>query len=228
YGTPERLATGTDEMQAVFRVATGRPSHAFIFIHGGYWRRFAAADFAFVAAAAAAADATFYNVDYRLMPGARMAEVVDDAVRGVARAMEGVTHAVVVGHSAGGHLAAESVLRVPTPPAACISISGLFELEPLRACFIQEEIGLTDEEVADFSTQTRAASVKCPVHLVAGADETVEFRRQSARLYDAIRGAGGIASLHFEAGHNHTSVVAELADEESALTRRIAALFGAA
>ncbi|MEM9221352.1 MAG: alpha/beta hydrolase [Pseudomonadota bacterium] len=225
FGAPERIALGEDDMQALWRLPTGRPSHGFIFIHGGYWRAFTAADFAFVAAAAHTADATFYNVDYRLMPGSRMADVVADTTNAVVRAMEDVEHAIIVGHSAGGHLAAEAALRVPQAPAACVAISGLFELAPLVQSFIQEEIALTEEEVTQFSPQDRAAEFRCPVHLVTGGDETVEFKRQSARLYDTIAGLGIRATLHFEPGCTHTAVVAELASEKSALTRRVAALF---
>jgi len=231
FGEPERIATGEDPMQAVWRSATGRAERAVIFVHGGYWRRFAAADFAFVARAAAAADAVFYNVDHRLMPAARMADVVADVVAGVRLPIEETAgakggRAVIVGHSAGGHLAVEAALRVPVPPAAVIAVSGLYELAPLRSAFIQEEIALTADEVAGFSPQDRAAALACPVHLVAGAEESVEFRRQSARLYDALVAAGGRATLAFVAGRHHSSIVADLADTESALTGLVAAALG--
>lgn len=222
HGAPARVATGPDPMQAVWRHATGRPSHALVFIHGGYWRKFAAADFAFVAETARAADATLWNVDYRLMPGVRMADVVADTVAGC-EAVE-AERIVIVGHSAGGHLAVEAALRLSGPPGAVLAVSGLYDLDPLRYAFIQDELAFTADEVAAFSPETRAAEVRCPVHLVAGADETVEFRRQSARLFEKIRAAGGEATLTFAEGRHHSSVVADLADPGTPLARQVAAL----
>ena len=223
-GEPSRLATGDDPFQAVSRFATGRPSHRVIFIHGGYWRRFEAADYDFVAEAAAVADAEFYNVDYRLLPGVRMADAVADAVRGVEKAMEGAERTVVVGHSAGAHLAVEAAQRSARTPDAVLAISGIYELAPLRSAFIQDELHLTDEEVAAFSPQTRAGALSFPVHIAAGADESVEFCRQSARLYDAIVTSGGTASLEFVPGRHHTAVITDLAEPDTSLTRRLVAL----
>lgn len=222
FGEPERIATGPDPMQALWRLATGRPGHAVVFIHGGYWRRFGAADFFFAAEAAAAADATFYSVDYRLMPGVRMADLVADCLAAVNLAMDGTERAVVVGHSAGGHLAVEMALRCTSPPAAVVPISGIFSLDPLRASFLQDEIALTAGEAAAYSPQDRAASVPCPVDLFVGADETAEFHRQSARLHDALAEAGSPVSYATVPGRHHNAVVAELADPKSALCRRIA------
>ncbi|XWN31898.1 MAG: alpha/beta hydrolase [Devosia sp.] len=218
-GETERIATGPDPSQSLWRTRTGRASHGLIFIHGGYWRRFAAADFHFVAEAAAAANATFYNVDYRLMPAVSMEELVADTAAACGAAMEEVEVAVIVGHSAGGHLAVQMALDLERPPTAAVSISGLFDLEPLRHAFIQRELDLTNDDVARYSPLPRAGALKCPVHLSAGAEESVEFRRQSAVMFEAIRGAGGSAELAFVGGTHHSSVVAALADPSSPMTQ---------
>lgn len=223
HGAPERLVVGPHEGQALWRTRSGRDSHRVIFIHGGYWRAYGAADFAFPVHAAAAADASFYNVDYRLMPRVPMGEVVADTLLAAQRAMEGAERAVIVGHSAGGHLAVEAALRLPRAPDAVVAISGLYDLTPLRRAFIQDEIRLSTADVAAYSPQTRAAEMPCPVHVVAGDDETVEFKRQSAMLYDALEEAGRPATLAFAPGRNHSQIVADLADPASDLCERVRA-----
>jgi len=228
FGTPERIATGPDAMQALWRLDTGRPDCAMIFIHGGYWRRFGAADFFFAAEAAAAADATFYSVDYRLMPGVRMADLVADCLAAVNLALEACERAVIVGHSAGAHLAVEMALRSAAPPAAIVPISGIFSLAPLAASFLEDEIALTADEIAAFSPQDRAAALSCPVDLIVGGEETAEFHRQSARLYDTLTGLGRPATYATVPGRHHNAVVAELADPRSAICRRIAERLAAA
>ncbi|MEM0907624.1 MAG: alpha/beta hydrolase, partial [Pseudomonadota bacterium] len=224
FGAPEALSTGSDPLQAVWRTRTGRPGRALVFIHGGYWRRFCAADYAFVANLAHHADATFYNVDYRLMPDVRMAETVADAVNGVTLALAEVDEAVLVGHSAGAHLAIEAALRAPKPPQAVVPISGLFELAPLRAAFLQDELTFTPAEIRSFSPQMRVADMPCPVSLMVGDDETTEFKRQSARLYDGLMEAGRPASLSFVKGRHHNEIVADLSDPATAASRAVLSL----
>ena len=90
--------------------------------------------------------------------------------------------------------------------------------------FIQDELQLSLADVAAYSPQDRAANARCPIHIVAGAQETVEFRRQSAMLYDALAEAGRETSLTFAAGRHHSSVVTDLADPASDLSRQVAAL----
>lgn len=223
-GLPERFATGVDPDQALWRTATGRRTRGLVFIHGGFWRRDNANDYSFVAETAAAADATFYNVDYRLIPNVRMGEVVDDVVLACERAAAETSVLAFVGHSAGAHLAIEAALRFARPPRAVVAISGLYDLEPLRHAFIQNEIALTDAEVREFSPQLRAAAIMCPVHIVAGEDETVEFRRQSIRLFEAIREAGGKSTLSFAPHRHHSSIVADLADRNSGLSKLVQSL----
>lgn len=221
FGKPKRIPTGPSDDQAVWRSPLGRPSSGLIFIHGGYWRRYKADHFAFVAETASAADATFYNVDYRLMPSTRMADVVADAVAGCAAAMEGCETTVIVGHSAGAHLAIEAALRLDRTPTAVVAISGLYDLDPLRYAFIQDELELTEDEARDFSPQSRISALRCPVHVRVGANETVEFRRQSARLFESARASGADATIEFVPGQHHSSVVAELADTRSVLSQLV-------
>lgn len=221
HGAPERIATGPDPMQAIWRIASGRPTHGVIFIHGGYWRRYAAADYMFAVEAAAAADATFYSVDYRLMPGVRMADLVADCEAACRAALGQVKRAVIIGHSAGGHLTAEMARRLSGPIAAALPISGLFELAPLTGSFLQDEIALTPEEVAAFSPLGAADDIAVPVDLYVGREETTEFHRQSARLCDALHAAGTPTTLSLLPGH-HLAVVAEMANPQSPLVERIA------
>lgn len=220
-GRPERIATGPDDSQAVWKTKLGRASHGLVFIHGGYWRRYAAEHFTFVAETAAAADCTFFNVDYRLMPAARLGEVVQDVVEACEIARTMCETVVLVGQSAGAHLAVEASMRMRKPPDHIVAISGLYDLAPLPYSFIQHEIALTPEEVSDFSPYLKAGDVPCPLHLRAGANETTEFRRQSARMFEAVCESGGEATIEFVDQHHHASIIADLADTRSVLSQLV-------
>lgn len=217
----ERFATGADPMQALWRTDTGAPDKAMVLIHGGYWRRFSAAEYAFALPTAAAAGVTFFNVDYRLMPGVRMADVVADTVAACEMALEMIPNAVLVGHSAGGHLALEAALRLSKAPRAVVAMSGLYDLPPLRHAFIQEDLALTLADVAEFSPQTRVADVPCPVHVQVGGDEKTEFQRQSVRLYEGLVEAGRDASFWFAPNQNHFEIAAEMADPSTPTAQQV-------
>ncbi|ORE95238.1 hypothetical protein ATO13_00230 [Stappia sp. 22II-S9-Z10] len=223
-GMPERIPTGADDLQALWRTKLGRATHGLLYIHGGFWRRYAAHDFSFVAETAAAANVTFYNVDYRLVPLVRMKEAVDDVVAACAIAREACDRLVVVGHSAGAHLAVEAAMRMERPPDHVVAISGIYDLAPLRFAFIQDELGLSDEEVATFSPIFRAASMPCPVHIRVGAAETAEFQRQSVRFFETVSEAGRTATIEFMQAHHHSSIVAELADSNTVLSHLVQSL----
>lgn len=202
-----------------------------VYIHGGYWRALGKRDQAFVAPAFLDAGAMVVLPGYALCPAVR----IEDIVVQVARALAWVhRHAheyggdpsriVVAGHSAGGHLAAMLLscrwaLVDGDLPAdlvkSALSISGLYELEPLRhAPFLAADLGLTRADARRLSPALFPAPQGTLV-IAVGSDESEEFHRQSALIASAWRDRIG-ASLS-SPGHNHMSVLNELADPESAI-----------
>jgi arylformamidase len=129
---------------------------------------------------------------------------------------------VVAGHSAGGHLATMLLAcewrRVaPDLPAdlvkAALSISGLYELEPLRRTpFLAPDLRLTAESARRLSPATFPAPGGALVTVVGG-DESEEFRRQGALIFqawgDTVIGTENVAHC------NHMNVLHELAEPGS-------------
>lgn len=160
---------------------------AFVFIHGGFWKSLDAALFAFLAPGFVPAGATLVLVDYPKMPHSRMASLVEASLAAVARVQQdsaaiGVDPAriLVGGNSAGGHLAAEVMLRHNgTPLAGTVAISGLYDLAPVARSFQNDDLALTAEEVAAFSPITRTSTVVPPPLVAVGGREAVEFLNQS-------------------------------------------------
>jgi len=133
---------------------------------------------------------------------------------------------VVAGHSAGGHLATMLLVCdwrsvAPDLPAdlvkAALSISGLYELEPLRHTpFLAPDLKLTPESVQRLSPAGFAAPGGSLVTVVGG-DESEEFHRQAALIAQAwgrtVIGAENVAR------RNHMNVLHELAEQRSATHR---------
>ena len=212
----------------------GRPVH--IFIHGGYWRMFSKSDYSYVAETITAAGAIAVILDYALMPAVRMAVLVDE----VRRARRWVTETIaehggdprritVSGHSAGAHLA--TFLFNEADPAsglrAALLLGGLYDLKPLQASFLQAEIGITDQEVADFSPTTRRYDRSVAVEILVGAAETPPFHRQADAFASHLRGQRCAVARCDLPGRNHMDSVRDLGVAGTDAAARLMALIAA-
>ncbi|CAN5467331.1 alpha/beta hydrolase [soil metagenome] len=192
-----------------------RPIH--LFIHGGYWRAHSKDDYAFVADTVTAAGAIAAIVDYSLMPGARMAVLIDE-VRGAAAWLRDNAGSfggnperfTASGHSAGGHLTAMLAASGASGLAAAMPVSGMFDLKPLTKSFLQAEISLSDDEVEKFSPVNLPGDASVSYVLVAGAAETAPFRDQAQDYATHLALAGIKPRTIMVPGEDHMSIILSL------------------
>ena len=204
-----------------------------LFIHGGYWKALDAKDFSYVARAFQSRGILTLVLNYGFLPGISMAELVAQCARAVVWTYRNITEfggdperIFISGHSAGGHLAAMMLmtdwqsLSVPQDVIkGAVGISGLYDLEPVKLCFINEDLKLTADDVARFSPVCHAPGTKAPLLLTVGAEEGPEYLRQSADLAAAWSAAGIHSRSTPMEGHNHFSIIEELNDPGSALAQ---------
>ena len=156
-----------------------------VMIHGGYWRALRAEDHRFTLPALAGLGPVVGNLEYRLMPGARMAELVSDIAAGLRAVLAsiGPQHRLLpIGHSAGAHLALAALEAHPglaSQIAGVVSISGIFDLDLVARSFLQDDLHLDATEIARF-TLTEPPPV--PALFLAGSRETAPFRDQARAL----------------------------------------------
>lgn len=209
-----------------------------LFIHGGYWRALDKADHSFIAPlwvnAVAGPGAVVVIPNYALCPAVKVSTITLQMQRAVAWVHRHVAahggnpqRLTVVGHSAGGHLVGMllstrwSDFGLPGQPVRQgVSISGLFDLEPLRQTPFLADLGLTPEE----------AHAQSPIHrphtggvltAVVGGDESEEFLRQNTLLQQAWGHAAAPVAAVLP-GLNHFSVVDDFARPDSGLAERVA------
>ena len=206
----------------------GLPVH--LFIHGGYWRMFSKRDYAMMAESITAAGAIAVILDYALMPGERLATLVSqtrnaaDWIRAHIADFGGdPARLSVSGHSAGAHLATFLLHAEQERPAFrnALLLGGLYDLKPLQHSFLQEEIGLTDEEVARFTPLTQDHDPTCRTTILVGGDETAPFHDQADRFADHLRTQGLAVQAQTIAGENHMSSVLKLGIPGNALSRAL-------
>lgn len=209
-------ASGTSPVQ-------GAP--VLVFIHGGYWRSLDKADHSFIAPAFTRAGACVVVLNYALCPAVTIPEIVLQMVKALAWTWRHIAahggdpaRITMAGHSAGGHLAVMLLAcdwpaHAPDLPQALVknalSISGLYDLEPIRQTPFLQDLKLTPEQVRQASPVLLPRPTQGTLYSVAGGDESEEFLRQN-RLIQQAWGAETVPVCESLPGLNHFSVLEAL------------------
>src|SRR6266508_1620123 len=166
-----------------------------VFIHGGYWQRNDKEMFAFVCDGPRPHGIDVAVVGYTLAPDARLTDIVAEMHQALTFLLERADdfgfdrkRMFVSGWSAGGHLTAS----VAGHPAFCggIPISGIFDLEPIALCYLDEKLRLDANEIATLSPLRVLPDHIPPLRVLVGGNETSELVRQSTTYAEAARGRG--------------------------------------
>jgi arylformamidase len=217
----------------LFPAGGGAPAPLLVFLHGGYWQAMDKSDFSFIAPAYLAAGIAVAVVNYTLAPAAGMDTIVGQIRRAVAfLAREGAALGIdsdrifLAGHSAGGHLTAMAMLTdwssfglARDPISGGCALSGIFDLEPIRLCYLNKAIGL------DAATARRNSPLRLPAPasfpreliLAVGGRETAEFHRQQAEFATACRARQWRCLVVAQPAEEHFSIVDRFGERASPL-----------
>ena len=212
-----------------------------VFIHGGYWQGGDKSSFSFPARSFVPAGGAFVSINYELAPNAGMDQIVGQCQRAMAwchanaASFNGdVERIFISGHSAGGHLTAmmagtdwTAVDGMPEKPIQGGSaISGLFDLEPVRLCYLNEVLGMDAPTARRNSPLLNIPKKGIPLIAAVGGAETDEFRRQNGMLATAWRARGFPCEEVTLPNLNHFEIMRELNDPDSRLSQAIRGQMG--
>lgn len=208
------------------RLPAGVPRACVVLLHGGYWRQRYRRDLMDpLAEALAGGGMATWNVEYRRVgSGGGVPQTLDDVAAAVDVAAELLGHhgwgdipLVLLGHSAGGHLAlcaagGHSRRASPSAPlAAVVSLGGLCDLEEAA------RLGLSNGAATDFvgggperlpqlyaqASPPRLLPLGIPYLLLHGlADESVPWQL-SAEFHERAHSAGDRGDLELLEGVGH-------------------------
>lgn len=194
----------------------GRP--VFVFIHGGYWRFSCAEDFLFVGDPFLRRGMDFVSINYPLCPGVSFEQLVESTLATIARVRQAFAGRTlwIGGHSAGAHLAA---LACALPQGArdmqsgpiekALLISGLYDLAPVQASFLQGILGVRDEDRERYSPLFQRWNGDIDYQIVVGDLETPIFKTQADDLQQVLASACS-ASLHRILERDHFNLLFSL------------------
>jgi arylformamidase len=156
-----------------------------LFIHGGYWQTRAKETFALFAGGPMAHGINVALIGYTLAPDATLDEIVAEIHAGIDFLAERLpelggdaSRIVVSGWSAGGHLTSMA-LSHPNVKAG-LAISGIYDLEPIRASYLNVKLGLDEATSRRNSPVMQAGGAMKPLSLVVGSAELPLLRQQTA------------------------------------------------
>jgi len=153
-----------------------KDSPLLIFIHGGYWQMREKETFTFIVPGPLAHGISVALVGYTLAPEKRMDGIVGEIRTAITHLDSKTNRVIVSGWSAGGHLAAMA-MQMPAVNAG-LAISGLYDLEPIRHCYVNDKLRL-DAMEAQRNSPISMPAFSEPITIAYGKKELPELCRQS-------------------------------------------------
>jgi arylformamidase len=234
-GTAFDLPYGAHPRQRFDFFAAPWAEATFAYFHAGYWQARDKSQFRFIVPALIDAGFNVALVNYPLCPDATLAaltEAVRDFVPAV-RGQQGVNEVplIAAGHSAGAHLAVELALTdwaargvPPDAISGVAALSGIYDLEPLIATPINDNLRLDAPAARAASPIHRVRSGLPPALFALGALETSAFRTQNAQMCAAWEKSGNSGSTLVVDDADHFSLLRGLTERRALLFEAIVEL----
>ena len=225
-----------EETLDLFPVPDSDSYPLFVFIHGGYWRMLSKDESSFMAPNLVKHGIGVAAINYTLAPTANIDQIVDECRRSIQWLYNNAKdHGIdpnrifVGGSSAGGHLTGMMVAggwhkRYDLPRDVVkggVPISGLFDMEPIVKCFVNEWMQMSLEDGLRNSPDRNLPEEGCPLIVAVGVDETEEFRRQSRDFANLWSNNGWDAEFLHCDGTHHFNAPLELCKPFSVLMNKV-------
>lgn len=211
------------------------PVPLIVFLHGGYWLSMTKDSYSFIGENFVKKGAAFAVIGFGLCPDITLADMVGQVERAIAHLWENSEkygfdrdRFYLAGHSSGGHLAA-MVLgggvngNQAVPPEtfkASVIVSGLFDLAPIAATYINNYIQLDDAGVEALSPLCHVpppGKQMGPLILGTGETELAEYFLHQSRYAAAWVENGHSLEMCDAEGYQHFDAPYDLANADGAL-----------
>lgn len=220
------IAYGSDVRQRLDIYAPARPAAdapVIVFFYGGTWSSGDKHEYRYIAASLTARGIVTAIPDYRLYPGVKFPLFLEDAAAAVAWVQRhaadhggNARNIVLMGHSAGAHIAAmlaldERYLQAAQaqPVQGMIGLAGPYDFLPLQRDDLKDLFG-PPERYSESQPVSFVDGNEAPLLLLHGRRDGMVYPRNTERLAGRVREAGGCVRTVFYRHHSHASIVLSL------------------
>ncbi|MBE0402387.1 alpha/beta hydrolase [Halomonas sp. AOP12-C2-37] len=228
-GQPRVLRYGPAAREKILLFqATRSPGATIVYIHGGYWQELSAKDSLFSAPGLNAHGLDYAAVGYSLAPNVPLEYIVDQVAQALLTlrtwyaARGQVPKIILVGSSAGAHLAAMLLCRIwpdSSPFQGALLVSGIYDLQPLVGTYINQPLHLTPHQSAQLSPLHLPIHNPVPVAIAWGEMETTVFKYQSLALAERLTHYMPVTAVRSCSGRNHFDIVFDIAIPQTTLNQ---------
>ncbi len=221
YGTQDRLKLD------VYRPADSQgPAPVIVYFYGGSWKNGQRSTYRFVAQAFASRGYVVVVPDYRLYPDVTFPAFMDDAARAVDWVADNIgsyggdpDRIVLMGHSAGAHMAALLALderylaahdRDPASLRGVVGISGPYWFNPLDYRSTRPIFAGTARDIDQARPITFARSDAPPMLLLHGDGDGTVYPLNTERMAEQLRAAGAPVETRIYEGTGHIGIILAL------------------
>lgn len=228
--TPSAPSASTETTRPTDMNNTDSGTALVAFIHGGFWKALSADASVYAAPAWLERGVAFAAIGYTLAPKASLGEIVEECnlavdwlFRHAADYGIDANRISLCGHSAGAHLVAMCVTHDWSPRriAGAALVGGVFELEPISRCYVNDVLSLSQSEIEELSPVRRRPVQDVPVSIVYGENETEAFKQQSVALAKAWGDHTPITGCSESLTHNHFDLIQQLGNPDHEIFRTI-------
>jgi arylformamidase len=220
------ISYGKATRQSYDYFSAGNDSPIVVFIHGGFWQNRSKDDFTFIVPPMLEQELSIALLGYRLAPDAAMNEIVLDIRNGL-NAIESMVRSerksfpgfCLLGWSAGAHLAASVMDQ--SNVYATVGVSGIYDLEPMRHCYVNHLLQLDAEMAMRYSPILHTAHFDKPINLLVGNDELSEIQKQTLDFFKYRENKGQKGVLLQLDGLNHFTILDELIRKDSQILKLV-------
>ena len=221
-----RYGPGPRQHLDVYRPRHARGAPLIVFFYGGSWQNGSRDLYPFLGTSFAAQGIVTVVPDYAVFPPARFPEFLQDGARAVAFARDRARawgadpqRLVLMGHSAGAHIAAMLAfdpqwlaavsMDAHSDVAGLIGLAGPYDFLPIRGRVLQRIFGgasRPETQPINFVTGREA-----PALLIAARRDTLVDPANTRRLAETIRAKGGTVEEREYGRVNHFTLVGSVA-----------------
>uniref|UniRef100_A0A3Q3Q9C2 Uncharacterized protein n=1 Tax=Monopterus albus TaxID=43700 RepID=A0A3Q3Q9C2_MONAL len=193
-----------------------------IFIHGGYWQFLSKDQSGFLAVPLVDKGVVVVAVDYDIAPKGNAFSLMKKLFHGL----------YLCGHSAGAHLAAMilstdwSQYSVTPQIKGAFLVSGIYDILPIVSTYVNEPLKMTEEVAVRNSPSKLVPQLKLSSSMAVAENESPESHKQSEEYYKALEASGLNVTMEVVLNTDHFSIIEQLVDGESHVTKLLLKVMG--